>query len=104
MPRGVQTLHLMYLNGIYVPLSCILWLLAEAFEDSEKYDYKDLFRVTLSYKESNILYPTGNPKGSYRWTNADWAEQKQAALDGIHIKAKLLKDFEQFVGDMIGRL
>lgn len=104
MPRGVQTLHLMYLNGIYVPLSCILWLLAEAFEDSEKYDYKNLFRVTLSYKEPNILYPTGNPKGSYRWTGADWAEQKQAALDGIHIKAKLLKDFEQFVGDMIGRL
>ena len=64
---GSHVIHMMLLDGVYIPLSYMFLLMAEAIEEVDK-DTDDIFDITI--KPGNIKYP--NPP----WTPGMWTAQK----------------------------
>ena len=83
-----RAIHLMYLDGVYVPLSYMLYLLADAIEDVSQ-DPKDIFDITIN--PGAIKYP--NPP----WEPGMWIDQKATAYEQIKISAKFLKSFRDVI-------
>lgn len=59
--KNLTAIHIFNLDGVLIPLSLVLTALARAFEDSSRYNYKDIVRVHFSIPE--ILYPYGIAPG-----------------------------------------
>lgn len=83
-----HAIHLMYLNGVYVPLSYMFYLLADAIEDVSQ-DPRDIFDITIN--SGSIKYP--NPP----WEPGMWYDQKITACEQIEISAKFLKSFRDVI-------
>lgn len=99
---GPTAIHLMDLNGIYVPLSFILFLLADAI----KFAKEDVSRVrnivNVSIDVPPILFPKAKDQQKwqkkYKATAMDaWNEQRYEAQKSTTIRAHFLKNFQQII-------
>ena len=101
--KGATLIHLMNLDGIYIPMSYLLLLLAEAFEEGNKRNYRDIFYPTIKYP--SILYPTGGEghKDEKVWTYEDWKRQREDALDKIVISAHFARSLDEIVKELVGK-
>lgn len=100
MTGGATAIHLMNLDGVYIPVSYLLLLLAEAFEKEDKNNYRDIFYPTIRYTE--ILYPDGGEghKGDNIWSFEDWKRQRDDALNKITIGAHFARSFVDIVKEL----
>lgn len=98
--KGATVIHLMNLDGVYIPVSYLLLLLAEAFEQEDKNNYRDIFYPTIRYPE--ILYPNGGEghDGENKWTYEDWQRQRDDALNKITIGAHFARSFVDIVKEL----
>lgn len=101
--KGATAVHLMNLDGIYIPVSYLLLLLAEAFEEENKRNYRDVFYPTIKYP--SILYPTGGEghKDENVWAYEDWKRQREDALDKIVISAHFARSLDEIVKELVGK-
>lgn len=88
---GSHAIHLLLLDGIYIPLSYLLFLMSRAITEVAE-DPRDIFNITISPGE--IAFP--NPP----WQPGDWTRQKNEAYDQIKIKATFLKSFRQIISQL----
>ena len=101
MTDGATAIHLMNLDGVYIPVSYLLLLLAEAFEQEDKKNYRDIFYPTIRY--TKILYPHGGEghEGDNKWTYDDWLKQRNDALNKISIGATFARSFVDIVKELM---
>ena len=95
-----NAIHLMNLNGIYIPLSYFLFLLAEAFKSKDSEEYRNIFSPQIENNIS-IKYPNGGEgaEGLDKWSEDDWYRQRDDALDRVKIGAHFSKNFVEMVKD-----
>lgn len=86
-----HTIHLLYLDGIYVPLSLMFSLMSEAIIEVS-INPEDLFKVTI--QAGSISFP--NPP----WGYDKWVEQRSIAMDNIKISATFLKNFADVISSL----
>ena len=101
MTDGATAIHLINLDGVYIPVSYLLLLLAEAFEQEDKKNYRDIFYPTIRY--TKILYPHGGEdhEGDNKWTYDDWLKQRDDALNKITIGATFARSFVDIVKELM---
>lgn len=100
---NVKAVHIFYLSGYYVPLSSMLFKLADAFNSADVNQYKSYANIQLS-KPANIMYPLEHPliDGDYKkYTRGMWHEQAINALDTIKIEAYFMKSMREYIGELI---
>ena len=100
---NVKAVHIFYLSGYYVPLSSMLFKLADAFESADVNQYKSYANIQLS-KPANIMYPLEHPliDGDYKkYTRQMWHEQAINALDTIKIEAYFMKSMREYISELI---
>ena len=97
---GGNAIHVMNLNGIMMPMSVFLSMLADAIESVTEDEIRKLVNVTISAPP--ILWD--NPKGQEKQEAAfpgdnhgAWEYQRQYALEHTKITAKFLRDFKSFI-------
>lgn len=88
-----RAIHLTLLDGVYIPLSYLFFLMADAIEDVAQ-DPDDIFNVTIT--PGSIAYP--NPP----WEPGMWTAQKSKAYNQIKISAKFLKSFRDVISGIAG--
>lgn len=88
-----HAIHLLMLDGIYIPLSYLFFLMARAIEDVER-DPDDIFKITIT--PGSIAFPDGP------WQPGDWQRQKEIAYSQIKIGATFLKSFVDVIREMRG--
>ena len=98
---GGNAIHIMNLNGIMMPLSVILTLLADAIESINEDNIRRIVNVTISAPA--ILYPTQEAQNAAHPNNPHnaWEVQKQYALDNTQITAKFMKDFKSLISTLL---
>ena len=97
---GGQAIHIMNLNGIMMPMSVILTLLADAIDSLETIGPDGIRRiVSVNIKAPAILYPKRSDQDAAHPGNsmAAWNEQRQHALNNTKITATFLRSFDQIV-------
>lgn len=96
-----HAIHLMLLDGVYIPLSYMFVLMSEAIETVEaeiSVNPTDILEVTID--AGSIAYPTGNPSGTWQWEEGSWESQKNIAYNQIKISARFLKNFIDVIGSL----
>jgi len=89
-----KTIHLLYLNGIYVPLSVFYTLLAQAFGDlKSSLERDDLVQVSFSLP-AQIEYPEWDDQ---KGVEHAWNIQQQIALDNIKVSYHFLRGYKKFL-------
>ena len=86
-----HAIHLLMLDGIYIPLSYLFFLMGQAIEDVEK-DPDDIFKITIT--PGKISFEEGP------WPPGSWTKQKEIAYKQIKIGATFLKKFVDVVSEM----
>lgn len=90
---SVKRLHLFLLNGVYVPLSYLLyWSGAAIAEAADGRNVNRYFAATIS--NGAISYP--NPP----YESAMWEQQRQDALDKIKVGGRFLKSFSDIITEL----
>lgn len=87
-----NSIHVFLLNGIYIPLSTLLYQLGNAFQTG-----KDITQsVSVSINSPNILWTDDSlhPGG---YTSQDWEEQASDAEFNTKIIVKFLRNFKQLI-------
>lgn len=85
---GNRAIHLMYLDGVYIPLSYMFFLMAESIEEVSQ-DPRDIFNVIIN--PGKIQFP--EPP----WEPEMWKTQKETAYNQIQISAKFLAKFREII-------
>ena len=97
---SVKQLHVLDLDGVYVPLSVFLQLLADAFEKAESAALSNpsgIVNVTISSKSAILFdyeHPNTPPGG---WTTEMWHRQRDDANNWELASITFLRDFEDFI-------
>ena len=86
-----RAIHLTLLDGVYIPLSYLFFLMAEAIEDVAQ-EPDDLFNIHI--ESGDIKYP--NPP----WEPGMWVDQRNEAYKQIKISAKFLSNFTDIVAKL----
>ena len=103
-----HAIHLLLLDGVYIPLSYLLYLMGTAVGqvgENKKYEAEDIFNIMITPGET--YYPSsGKEAENFDWTNNGagglWTDQKARAYDQIKIGAKFLKQFVDIVTEIKG--
>lgn len=90
-PASGKAIHLLLLDGVYIPLSYLFFLMAQAIEEVTE-DPDDILKVTIS--PGSIAFP--NPP----WGPGKWSEQKNIAYSQIKISAIFLRNFANIVSGL----
>lgn len=98
---GGNAIHVMNLNGIMMPMSVFLSMLADAIESVTEDEIRKL--VNVSINAPSILYPTQEAQNSAYPNNPHeaWEYQRQYALEHTKITAKFLRDFKSFITTLL---
>ena len=98
---GGKAIHVMNLNGIMMPMSVFLSMLADAVESATEDEIRKL--VNVSINAPSILYPTQKAQNSAYPNNPHeaWEYQRQYALEHTKITAKFLRDFKSFISALL---
>lgn len=114
--KNLTAIHIFNLDGVLIPLSLVLTALARAFEDSSRYNYKDIVRVHFSIPE--ILYPygiapgeegesepapahSGTPIDQRKWGMNAWNYQREYAQLNSLIGINFLKNFRDLIKEVL---
>ena len=95
LPQSSSTsIHIFNLDGILVPLSFFLWLLAVSIEKGTRNPH-DIVKAkidagTIKWTEEQSVY-----------TQEMWVEQRNDALNNITISVSFLQDFENIMKDFL---
>ena len=90
----IKTIHLLYLNGVYIPLSVFYTLLAQAFSDFKNaLDRSELVKVEFDLP-AEIKYPDWD---SQKGVEHAWNIQQQIALDNIKIRYYFMRGYQKFL-------
>ena len=91
-----RTIHLLYLNGVYIPLSVFYTLLSDAFGGLEDaLNRNELIKVEFNLP-NNILYPTQEEQNA-SGEKHPWTVQSNAALNSITVAYHFLSGFQKFM-------
>lgn len=92
--QGVKAIHLLHLNGIYLPLSFFYDLLSKGFKDAATRE--NLIKISIK-TPNNIEFPT--QKKQIAWENKNkqsaWIYQRNIALDNTFISFKIFSKFKE---------
>lgn len=97
---SVKQLHVLDLDGVYVPLSVFLQLLANAYDKAEDAALRNpsgIVNVTISSKSAitfDYEHPDTPPGG---WTMQQWHQQREDANNWELASITFLRDFEDFI-------
>ena len=97
---SIKQLHVLDLDGVYLPLSVFLKLLADAYDDAANSVLSNpsgIVNVTISSKSSitfDYEYPNTPEEG---WKTTHWHQQREDANKWELAKVTFLRDFEDFV-------
>lgn len=101
---GGNAIHVMNFNGIVMPLSAILYLLAEAIESALQGNINKIVKVDI---DAPAIYFGSNAAQS-AWQKANnasameaWEFQKQYALSNTKISAHILKNFKSLISQYL---
>lgn len=92
-----HSIHLMLLDGIYIPLSYMFFLMARAIRETSESESKVRKIFNVSIVPGEIAYENGP------WGMEKWLKQREIALEQIKISAKFLKSFIDIVREVKGR-
>ena len=96
---GAASIHLLYLNGIYFPLSFFFDLLAEAFNDYSEASVSDIVKVSFQIPTS-ILFKKAEDQSAWQKAHkgeSAWREQQQDALENIKVSYHFLKAYKKIM-------
>lgn len=97
---GKKVIHLLYLNGVYVPLSAFYTLLSQAFFGAkDSFDRKELVEVEFK-KPAKILWETQEEQNADMKTKKishPWTYQSNIALKETTVKYHFLSGFQKFI-------
>lgn len=102
---GGNAIHVMNLNGIMIPMSVILTLLADAIESLNEKEVRRIVNVKI--KAPKILWETQDeqnkafPSTYEVWNKPAWDYQRQWAIDNTTITATFLKDFKSLISQYL---
>lgn len=102
--HGPKIIHLLYLNGVYIPLSVFYTLLSKAFSDLENsLEMDNLVQVEFDLPD-DILYPTQRDQRNAIRSGVEhpWTEQSNVALNSIKVSYHFLKGFQDFLREFYG--
>ena len=89
-----RTIHLLWLNGVYIPLSVFYTLLSEAFYDfKDSLDRNELVSVEFNLPDG-IMFPEQEDQIG---VEKPWVKQSEKALDEITISYHFLSGFQKFM-------
>lgn len=94
---GTNFIHLLYLNGIYLPLSFYYNLLYQAFNEYSKKEISKLVQVTISTPEK-IMFPKMKDQRAWQETHegeSAWNAQSHAALDATTVEYHFFAAFQK---------
>lgn len=99
--RVTNALHLMDLNGVFVPLSFILFLLARAIDEANGAPHR-IAKVSIK-TPAEVLYKKSNPK--QKWIEVyggltemeAWNKQRKIAQQSSTISAHFLNSFQKVI-------
>lgn len=96
--RG-QAIHMMYLNGIYLPLSVFLEELARAIEETRT---KDLVNIQISGSKQLYRSQEDDLAQTALGVNAKrrWDEQRKDALEQTKITVQFFKNIKDFISGL----
>ena len=91
----------MNLNGVMMPLSVILTLLANAIESINEDNIRRIVNVNI--KAPAILYLTQEAQNEDYpdRPHEAWEHQKQYTLDNTEITARFMKDFKSLISALL---
>lgn len=97
---GGSSIHVMDLNGIIVPLSLILTLLADAIEELNEKEQRRIVRVKID--SPDILFKTHGEQLAWQEGNNEsslgaWNYQRDYTLKHTKITATFLRNFRQII-------
>lgn len=93
---SVNCLHAMYLNGVYIPMSVLLNLLAQAFETESHDGIKNVSKVVISRKNIKYDYENDPPKPEEN----PWEQQRDEAQRTMKIDVRFLKSFKDIMASL----
>ena len=102
---GGNAIHVMNLNGVMIPMSVILTLLADAIESLNEKEVRRIVNVKI--KAPKILWETQDeqnkafPSTYEVWNKPAWDYQRQWAIDNTTITATFLKDFKSLISQYL---
>ena len=97
---GTNALHVMNLNGIYIPISLILFSLADAIDEANESTARNLVRIKIT--DESILFKTAAEQRKWeKQNNASpydaWVYQRTVALNSTKVQAHFLKNFQELI-------
>lgn len=96
---SVNALHILNLNGIMLPLSFILFLMAKAVRESDK-NIRSVAKVHIKLPE--ILYSsTGDTSWHFGNMERAWERQREYVKREAEITTHFLKDFNKIISEYI---
>jgi len=99
---GKNTIHLLYLNGIYIPLSFYFHLLHKAFYNAAQDEISKLIQVDIELPHG-IEFPRLRDERDWRRKHpgkSPWNEQSHTALDTITIEYHFFKGFQEAMKEL----
>ena len=99
--RGSQAIHIFNLNGIYIPLSYLLYALGQAIEDAEK-DPRRIVKVDI--RKPVIEFPTREEQADWMAKNQGenpWHHQRDEAYKKVAIEVHFLANFQSLIQQYI---
>jgi hypothetical protein len=86
---GAQSIHMMLLSGIYVPLSVCYDALLKGFKENLT---RDVFKATIS--KGSILYEKMPEEG---WNYEQWRTQREDAMNTMTVTVRIMSNFVNFM-------
>lgn len=96
--ESVQSIHLMYLNGFYIPLSFYFNLLYKAFHDYAGENLRQVIEVNIT-KPKEIAFPKMEDQIAWQEKTGKnpWTYQADIALRQIKISYHFLKNYKEIL-------
>ncbi len=100
--KGAKSIHLMLLNGVYIPLSYLMFLLSKAMEKTAKDDYKQIVDAHIKVGHgAKTIFMDGKKFVPPDYYSTDpgraWDEQREISLKNITIQTKILSNFRDLI-------
>lgn len=97
----INCLHAMYLNGIYVPMSVLLKLLADAFRTESKEQVNQVAKVNIKRMTVKWDYENdGPPNAPGEDSMQYWNQQRDEVQSQMKITVRFLKTFKDLAAQL----
>lgn len=93
---GAQSVHLLDLNGVLMPVSFYFYLLGQAFQETASFKVEDLVSVQIDMPGS-ILYPSKTAEERHGGSEARWTAQSVDAMTKIRIGYHFMAAFQEIM-------